>query len=173
MTFERARAVADAVLFEGYALYPYRPSSRKNVSRWQFGVLAPRGYAEDEGGEAWWMETQCLVEPRGDGRLTGQLRFLRLRRRRVFAPDPVPSVEVDGKLLVTWDEGDLREVELSSDVGADAEKDFDLPGDTEDAARRGQGRRRRGARGETALGGLRHRARSLGAVSRRAGRVFV
>ena len=122
----------DAVLFEGYALYPYRPSSRKNVSRWQFGVLAPRAYAEDDGGEAWWMETQCLVEPHGNGTLTGQLRFLRLRKRRVFAPGPVPSVEVDGQLFVTWDEGDLREIDLSCDIGRNGEKDFELPGDVED-----------------------------------------
>jgi len=39
---ESARAVADAVLYEGYLLYPYRRSSGKNRVRWQFGVLAPR-----------------------------------------------------------------------------------------------------------------------------------
>ena len=39
--FAAARAVADAVLYEGYVLYPYRASARKNQLRWQFGVLAP------------------------------------------------------------------------------------------------------------------------------------
>ena len=39
--FAVARAVADAVLYEGYVLYPYRASARKNQMRWQFGVLAP------------------------------------------------------------------------------------------------------------------------------------
>ena len=34
-------AVADAVLFEGYLLYPYRASAQKNRLRWQFGVLTP------------------------------------------------------------------------------------------------------------------------------------
>ena len=38
--FDRVRRIADAVLFEGYALYPYRPTSQKNRLRWQFGVLA-------------------------------------------------------------------------------------------------------------------------------------
>ena len=38
--FETARAVADAVLYEGYVLYPYRASSRKNQVRFQWGVLA-------------------------------------------------------------------------------------------------------------------------------------
>ena len=36
-----SRAIADAVLYEGYLLYPYRATSRKNQSRWQFGVLGP------------------------------------------------------------------------------------------------------------------------------------
>ena len=39
----RARAIADAVLYEGYLLYPYRANSRKNQTRWQFGVLGPVG----------------------------------------------------------------------------------------------------------------------------------
>ena len=82
--FEDVRAVADAVLFEGYALYPYRASSPKNQLRWQFGVLAPRGWSE--GGrynDRWWQETQCLVDPDEDGiaLLTGRCRFLQLRRR--------------------------------------------------------------------------------------------
>ena len=39
--FAAARAVADAVLYEGYVLYPYRASAPKNQVRWQFGVLVP------------------------------------------------------------------------------------------------------------------------------------
>ena len=34
--------IADAWLFEGYILYPYRPSSIKNQQRWTFGGLFPR-----------------------------------------------------------------------------------------------------------------------------------
>jgi hypothetical protein len=44
--FARMRAIADAVLYEGYLLYPYRASSDKNRLRWQFGVLAPRAWSE-------------------------------------------------------------------------------------------------------------------------------
>ena len=43
--FEQARVVADAVLYEGYLLYPYRASAAKNRMRWQFGVLVPPAYA--------------------------------------------------------------------------------------------------------------------------------
>ena len=49
--WDRARAVADAVLYEGYLLYPYRANSRKNQSRWQFGVLGPPGAADTGIGE--------------------------------------------------------------------------------------------------------------------------
>src|SRR3954453_19185819 len=38
-TFRHAEAVADAVLYEGYLLYPSRRSSPNNRVRWQFGVL--------------------------------------------------------------------------------------------------------------------------------------
>ena len=41
---EHARKVADAVLYEGYLLYPYRRSSQKNRTRFQFGVLMPPPY---------------------------------------------------------------------------------------------------------------------------------
>jgi hypothetical protein len=44
--FALAQKVADAVLYEGYILYPYRASAAKNRLRWQFGVVVPRGYAE-------------------------------------------------------------------------------------------------------------------------------
>ena len=40
---DEVAAVADAVLFEGYLLYPYRASAQKNQLRWQFGVLTPAG----------------------------------------------------------------------------------------------------------------------------------
>jgi arsenical resistance protein ArsH len=36
-----ARRVADAVLYEGYLLFPYRGSAQKNRYRWQWGVVAP------------------------------------------------------------------------------------------------------------------------------------
>ena len=43
---EHARRVADAVLYEGYLLYPYHQSARKNQVRFQFGVLMPPAYGE-------------------------------------------------------------------------------------------------------------------------------
>ncbi len=59
--FEAAERVADAVLYEGYVLYPYRASAAKNHCRWQFGVVAPRR-PEAEDGEPWYAQTECLLE---------------------------------------------------------------------------------------------------------------
>ena len=42
--------IAKAVLYEGYMLYPYRPSSVKNQQRWNFGVLCPQSYSEAQKG---------------------------------------------------------------------------------------------------------------------------
>src|SRR5271155_4747548 len=63
VSIERARKIADAVLYEGYVLYPYRASSGKNQVRWQFGVLTPRAFSERDGFERWAMRTECLVDP--------------------------------------------------------------------------------------------------------------
>ncbi len=42
--------IASAVLYEGYILYPYRPSV-KNRQRWTFGGLVPRAYSEAQGAD--------------------------------------------------------------------------------------------------------------------------
>src|SRR3954453_21569620 len=60
--------IADAVLYEGYILYPYRPSV-KNRQRWTFGGLCPQSYSAAQG-DAWSMQTECLLEGGGDAALT-------------------------------------------------------------------------------------------------------
>jgi hypothetical protein len=123
VTFERARAVADAVLYEGLVLYPYRASAPKNRLRWQFGVLAPRAFAEAGGGEAWWMETQCLVAPTEGARIEGKLRFLQRSRRRLEVADgvgfrPTEALELGDRRLVPWDEVLVREIDFALPLGA-------------------------------------------------------
>ena len=58
--FAGARSVADAVLYEGYVLYPYRASAAKNQLRWQFGVLVPPAVSAADGSERAWCRTECL-----------------------------------------------------------------------------------------------------------------
>lgn len=76
-----ARAVADAVLYEGYLLYPYRASAAKNQIRWQWGVLVPPAYAAAGHGEHASSHTECLLEPGADPVLHIRLRFLQLQHR--------------------------------------------------------------------------------------------
>ncbi len=79
MNRELAMKVANAVLYEGYMLYPYRPSAIKNRQRWSFGILYPPGYHEvGVGTERSAMHSECLVKVTGDPVLHVQLRFLQL-----------------------------------------------------------------------------------------------
>jgi hypothetical protein len=77
-------AVADAVLFEGYLLYPYRASAQKNRLRWQFGVLTP----ESDGTEPTRSRTETLLEPKAGCVLRIRLRFLQLQARTPTVDDP-------------------------------------------------------------------------------------
>jgi hypothetical protein len=112
-----ARAVADAVLYEGYLLYPYRASSSKNQSRWQFGVLGPTGAAEAGVGEDPTLSSQFLVrtsEP-GPATISVELRFLQLQKRSVQQTDEhgrfaeVTELVVGAQRWLSWDEANPRE----------------------------------------------------------------
>ncbi|TMR00750.1 hypothetical protein ETD83_15960 [Actinomadura soli] len=90
--FEYAREVADAILYEGYLLYPYRRSSVKNRVRWQFGVIVPPAWAEAQGltdtgvagsAEAPWQQTECLLQAPTDATIRCRVRFLQLQRKSV------------------------------------------------------------------------------------------
>lgn len=129
--FAAAQAVADAVLYEGYLLYPYRRSSGKNRVRWQFGVLAPRGWIEARGpadesvagsADAWRQHTECLLEARGTAALRVRLRFLQLQQRLVQEADgtggyrDVDELEIDGQRFLTFDEALPQEFDVAVDL---------------------------------------------------------
>ncbi|CAM5689234.1 hypothetical protein SAFG77S_00878 [Streptomyces afghaniensis] len=92
--FEQVSAVADAVLYEGYLLYPYRRSSAKNRVRWQFGVLFPRDWVEADGpvapgvsgsADSWYQQTECLLRIRrpGSASVRVRIRHLQMQRKQV------------------------------------------------------------------------------------------
>lgn len=85
MTISDVDKVANALLYEGYLLYPYRPSALKNRQPFNFGVIAP---GED-------MQTECLVE--GDAATTYDIRvrFLQLTPQAV-------EREVIGATTFAW-----------------------------------------------------------------------
>lgn len=107
-SWDRARSVADAVLYEGYLLYPYRGTSSKNQSRWQFGVLGPPGAADAGLGEDDTLAAQFLVD--GAEAITVMVRFLQLQHRlaeREFAHgefEPVGELTTPAGSWLTWDE---------------------------------------------------------------------
>jgi hypothetical protein len=94
MTFEAAERVADAVLYEGYVLYPYRACAIKNKFRWQFGVVAPKSPHEDA--EPNFTQTECLIESTAAApRLSIRVRFLRPQPAAGDADSP-PSSWLEG-----------------------------------------------------------------------------
>jgi hypothetical protein len=127
--FEPARRLADAVLYEGYVLYPYRASSGKNQCRWQFGVLAPRPFSEADGSEPWTMQTECVAEVGADSALEIRVRALQVQTRQIEqqtneqqANDqwmPIQDLEVDGRLWTGWDEAIEQQIDLL-DIRVDA-----------------------------------------------------
>lgn len=118
MTFTLAEKVADAVLYEGYVLYPYRASSAKNQLRWQFGIVAPRDYVEAGGADSSFMQTEVLVDGPLSDTLTIRVRFLQAQSRTVEKAlengnfSPVASLDLGAEEISTWDEGVERCVDL-------------------------------------------------------------
>lgn len=99
--------VVKAVLYEGYVLYPYRPSSVKNRHRWTFGGIYPRAYAEGRtGSDAWETQTQCVVVGNDATTLRVTVRFLHLTNRVVTGDGG------EGGGVQTWQEATERAVEL-------------------------------------------------------------
>jgi len=94
---EQVKEIANAVLYEGYLLYPYRQSAIKNRTRWTFGAVYPREYSEASGGiEPWTMHTECLVAGQAeDIVLDISVRFLHLLVRTVVQPESVQDDHVE------------------------------------------------------------------------------
>jgi len=120
---EHARKVADAILYEGYLLYPYHKSAQKNQVRFQFGVLMPPGYAVVDPHEASASQTECLLECPGEAEVRVLVRFLHLQQRTVQAVSPdtgerheVSTLQVDGTEYTTWDEAAERQQQAAVSV---------------------------------------------------------
>ncbi len=127
MNLDQVEKIAEAVLYEGYMLYPYRASAVKNQQRWNFGVLCPRAYSEAQNGsDAWMMQTECLIQTNASTRLGVKIRFLQIVDRSIGKlkrpvrelPDE-PEFEVGNELNAggrthsSWQEAVEREVIVS------------------------------------------------------------
>jgi hypothetical protein len=112
------RAIADAVLYEGYVLWPYGRSALKNQRRWTFGGVYPRAHSEGRDDDPWVMQTQCLLEADGRARVDITVRFLHVVERQVaralpdVALEAVDELTVAGERHLSWSEAAEREIAL-------------------------------------------------------------
>jgi hypothetical protein len=113
---DAVRQIADAVLYEGYVLWPYRRSALKNTRRWTFGGVYPRAHSEEHPDDRSIMRTECLVEGPPDATVDVRVRFLHVVRRQVMrqapsgALEPADELTVDGERYLTWEEATEREL---------------------------------------------------------------
>ena len=68
--------LADSLLYEGYALYPYTPGATKNATPTPFGIVYPPVYAEALASTFDHLELRCVLEAVPDAVLSAELRFL-------------------------------------------------------------------------------------------------
>jgi hypothetical protein len=143
---DAVRRIADAVLYEGHMLFPYRLSALKNRQRWTFGGVYPPAYARANGDRSR-VSFECLVEGRAP-RCDVELRFLQIVRtdgrdeacERIFGVGAVAEgrlrgiveahveeLELDLSLLAvaventsTWSGGERVEALLHTFVSAHA-----------------------------------------------------
>jgi hypothetical protein len=125
--------IADAVLYEGYLLWPYRKSALKNQQRFTFGGVHPPAWDDRS-----CLQAQVLLQDDEDADVEVQVRFLQIVERQVLkdgtsaamASQPVEELEVDGRRWVSWDEAVEREITpgpIHIEVGEELEQ---IPGGT-------------------------------------------
>ena len=135
---DAVKKIAEAVLYEGYILWPYRRSAKKNQQRWTFGGVYPRAYSEARGeDDPWVMQTQCLVLGDEESTVEVKVRFLHVVERKVGGKrgetlEFVEELRVGEERYLSWDEATEREVvvgqlKLSELLGSPKRVQIDVP----------------------------------------------
>jgi len=124
MNEELVDRVVHAVLYEGYILYPYRASAKKNRQRFTFGRVYPEAYSlAEKGAEPFLMQTECLLEGEAPS-LEVTVRFLHPLARVIAEPSlpgignrasesserTIPELWVGDTLYQSWQEAVERKV---------------------------------------------------------------
>jgi hydrogenase maturation protease len=137
-----AEAIVKAVLYEGYLLYPYRPTALKNQQRWTFGGIYPQAFTEP-----WSAQTECLCLGGPRTELDVRVRFLHLQDRAIGEIDAggpelckveepafhfVERLQVGGRTYYAWQEAVEREasalnLSLVELTGNPRRIEFDFP----------------------------------------------
>lgn len=102
MNRETVEKIANAILYEGYMLYPHRASSIKNQQRFNFGVLYPEGF------DTSLQRTECLVCGEGDATVDIEVRYLQLdeteqARERTVTIHDAPVAQLSRRALSRTD----------------------------------------------------------------------
>ena len=132
MNAKLAEEIANAVLYEGYILYPYRRSAAKNRQRFTFGVLTPKEFCEAQPiGETSSFQAECLAPHHAGSVLHVKVRFLRLVERAVgeVSPpiaelpasgipsyNPVQILAVNGRTYEPWQEAADCAIEVQDSI---------------------------------------------------------
>ncbi len=143
MTAPLLDRIVNAVLYEGYMLYPYRPSAVKNRQRFNFGVIYPHPFSEAQNsGDASSMQTECLLHANDNTECSVRVRFLRmvsrsLQQRRAGISDSgtpedvfesVERLDVNGNIYQAWQEAAEETIEVTEfNVGTLANQPMQWP----------------------------------------------
>jgi hypothetical protein len=149
MNREHLDRLARAVLYEGYILYPYRPSV-KNHQRWTFGSLYPPEYEDvQRGTERSALQVECLLHGSAtrlrEASVSVMVRFLHLQARTVGqvrdelpgdgsepAFTPVDQLHGEGRVYQSWQEAAEEEYEWRdlniANLSAPVREMFRVPG---------------------------------------------
>jgi hypothetical protein len=149
MNLPLVNEVVEAVLYEGYILYPYRPTAKKNRQRFTFGRVYPHDYSvAQNGAEPFVMRTQCLLSGKEETGLEVSVRFLHVTSRQILSfrepqlelptslcaasVELVPELRVDDQSFLTWQEAVEREVNVDQQTikqvaGTKCQVPFEFP----------------------------------------------
>jgi|HubBroStandDraft_6_1064221.scaffolds.fasta_scaffold96490_3 hypothetical protein len=113
--------LVDALLYEGYALYPYTPGAAKNATPTPFGILYPPRYAAALPSTFARLELRCVLQAPPEAVLSAEVRFLAatgerheaVAHRVRLADTTVAALAAPS---VTGEHGAEREVEIAGEV---------------------------------------------------------
>ena len=131
---DSVRRIADAVLYEGYILWPYRRSATKNRQRWTFGGVYPPAHTAAHPDDPAELSAEVLVAADA---VDVTVRFLQVVSRSVARGSGCRRVFVDeltvgGERYLAWDEAAEREVHATVRLGESTRAPIEIEGGTEE-----------------------------------------
>ena len=109
--------IADAILYEGYNLFPFRKSSLKNQKRFNFGIVSPKCWAENRTNNAFFQQTEVLIFSKDrDFNISMKIRFLQVEDKKYDWQNVLPrSIEVNFNFAEILDTQHKKSFKFSSE----------------------------------------------------------